>query len=44
MITHKPNLMKIADSIIVIDQGKIVGTGKHKKLLEKNKYYQRLQR
>jgi len=44
MITHKPSLMKIADSIIVIDQGKIVGTGKHKKLLEKNKYYQRLQR
>lgn len=44
MITHKPSLMKIADSIIVIDQGKVVGIGKHKKLLEKNKYYQRLQR
>ncbi len=44
MITHKPSLMKIADSIIVIDHGKIVGTGKHKVLLEKNKYYQQLQK
>lgn len=44
MITHKPSLMKIADSIVVIDHGKIVGTGKHKVLLEKNKYYQQLQK
>ena len=44
MITHKPALMKIADSIIVIDGGRVVGIGKHKNLLEKNKYYQRLQR
>lgn len=44
MITHKPKLMKMADSIIVIDQGKVVGKGSHKKLLGKNKYYQNLQK
>ncbi len=43
MVTHKPSLMKIADSIVVIDQGKVVGRGKHKDLL-KNKYYQNLQK
>jgi len=44
IITHKPNLMKIADEIIVIDKGKLVGKGKHKQLLEDNKYYQLLQK
>lgn len=44
MITHKPSMMKFADQIIVIDNGKVVGKGKHKKLLEENKYYQRLQK
>lgn len=43
MITHKPKLMAIADQIIVIDRGKVVGQGKHKELLENNKYYQALQ-
>ena len=44
MITHKPKLMKMADEIIVIDKGRVVGQGKHKVLLEKNKYYQQLQK
>ena len=44
MITHKPMLMKMADEIIVIDNGKLVGKGTHKKLIEKNKYYQLLQK
>lgn len=44
MITHKPQLMKIADEILVIDKGKLVGKGKHKELLENNKYYQILQK
>ena len=44
MITHKPSMMKIADQVIVIDNGKVVGKGQHKKLLEENKYYQRLQK
>lgn len=44
MITHKPQLMKIADKILVIDKGKLVGKGKHKELIENNKYYQILQK
>ena len=44
MITHKPNFMKIADKILVIDNGRLVGMGKHKKLLQTNKYYQQLQK
>ena len=34
MITHKPELMKKADRIIVLNEGKIVGDGTHKQLLE----------
>lgn len=44
MITHKPQLMKIADEILVIDHGKLVGKGKHKELIENNKHYQILQK
>lgn len=44
MITHKPQLMKMADEIIVIDNGKLVGKGTHKELIEENKYYQMLQK
>ncbi len=44
MITHKPALMKLADDIIVIDHGKLVGRGNNKTLLKDNKYYQLLQK
>ena len=44
MITHKPMLMKIADDIIVIDNGKMVGRGTHRKLMKANKYYKTLQK
>lgn len=44
MITPKPQLMQLADEIIVIDHGRLVGNGKHKELLENNKYYQILQK
>ena len=44
MITHKPKLMKIADNILVIDKGKLVGNGKHKDLIFSNKYYKILQK
>lgn len=44
MITHKPELMKMADEIIVIEKGRLVGKGKHKELIENNKYYQLLQK
>ena len=44
MITHKPALMKMADEILVIDHGRLVGKGTHKELMEDNKYYQILQK
>ncbi|MDO4398933.1 MAG: ABC transporter ATP-binding protein [Candidatus Saccharibacteria bacterium] len=44
MITHKPELMRVADQIIVIDKGKIVGKGKHRELMQGNKVYQSLQK
>ena len=44
MITHKPMLMKIADEILVIDSGKLVGRGTHNKLVKTNKYYKNLQK
>lgn len=44
MITHKPELMRLADQIIVIDKGKVVGRGKHRELLKDNKVYQSLQK
>ena len=43
VITHKPEVMRNMDDLIVIDQGRIVGHGKHKDLL-KNKYYKLLQK
>lgn len=44
MITHKPALMKLADDVIVIDHGRLVGRGNNKTLLKDNKYYQLLQK
>lgn len=44
MITHKPTLMKLADEVIVISNGKLVGRGNHKELSKNNKYYQLLQK
>ena len=43
MVTHKPEIMKRADKIIVLNEGSIVGVGDHQELLENNKYYQKLQ-
>ena len=43
MITHKPELMKKADRIIVMNEGKIVGDGTHKELINNNEYYDWLQ-
>ena len=44
MITHKPSLMKLADDIIVIDHGRLVGRGSHKTLLKDNTYYKLLKK
>lgn len=43
VITHKPEVMRAMDELIVIDEGKIVGRGTHKNLLN-NKFYQLLQK
>ncbi len=43
MITKKPDLMRTADRIVVLDKGKIVDIGSHKELIERNEIYQMLQ-
>lgn len=44
VITHKPELMQLAEEIIVIHKGKITGKGTHQSLLAKNKHYRMLQK
>ena len=43
MITKKPELMKTADKIVVLDHGKINDIGTHKHLTQTNEIYQMLQ-
>lgn len=43
IITHKKDVMQIADKIVVLNQGKIVGQGTHKELMKNNEYYIDLQ-
>lgn len=43
MITKKPELMKEADRIIVLDNGRINDAGTHKELIKRNEIYQMLQ-
>ncbi|MBE6160307.1 MAG: ABC transporter ATP-binding protein [Lactobacillales bacterium] len=43
MITKKPDLMKVADRIVVLDNGRINDIGNHKELIERNEIYQMLQ-
>jgi ABC-type multidrug transport system fused ATPase/permease subunit len=40
LITHKMNLLKGLDQIIVIHEGSVVGVGPHKALILENKSYQ----
>ena len=42
IITHKKELMKKSDYLIVLNEGKIVGMGSHKDLIKTNKYYEEL--
>ena len=39
VIAHRLSTIKNADKIIVMDQGRIVGIGKHNSLLKNNKFY-----
>lgn len=43
IITHKKDVMRIADKIIVLNRGKIVGQGTHDELMKNNEYYIDLQ-
>ena len=43
MITKKPELMRIADRVIVLDHGKIADIGTHEKLLERSALYRSMQ-
>ncbi|MDE5587201.1 MAG: hypothetical protein K2I72_02380, partial [Bacilli bacterium] len=40
---HKKDVMKIADKIIILNHGEIVGQGTHQELMKENEYYIDLQ-
>ena len=42
IITHKPEVMQIADRIIVLDKGKVVAKGENKEVFEKCKLYKEI--
>ena len=42
VIAHRLSTARKADRIIVLDQGKIVGIGKHSELYGKNEVYTKL--
>jgi ABC-type bacteriocin/lantibiotic exporter with double-glycine peptidase domain len=42
MVTKKPDLMKAADRVIVLSEGKIAGDGRHEDLISSNETYQAL--
>lgn len=43
IITHKPDLMRLADEILVINKGQLVEKGNHKTLSKRSKVYKTLQ-
>lgn len=43
LVTHKKDIMALADKIVVLNKGKLVGAGTHEELLKNNSFYQDLQ-
>lgn len=43
IITHKKDVMAMADKIVVLNRGKVVGEGSHEELMKSNGYYMDLQ-
>lgn len=39
LISHKKDVMQMADKIIVLNKGKLVGQGTHEELMQDNSYY-----
>ncbi len=39
LITHRPDMLERADMIFVLDQGKLVETGRHRELIDQNGLY-----
>lgn len=42
MVTHKPEMMQIADRVIVLDKGKVVSKGLNEEVFEKSELYREL--
>lgn len=42
MVTHKPDMMKIADRVIVLDNGKVVANGLNQEVFDKSPLYREL--
>lgn len=42
LVTHKPEMMAIADRVVVMDKGKVLAKGKNKEVLDTNSLYQEL--
>ena len=42
LISHRVSTVRMADQIIVLDEGRIVGKGKHEELMEKCKPYREI--
>ena len=42
IITHKPEIMKIADKVVVLDAGKVVAKGKNREVFAKSSLYRKL--
>ena len=41
IIAHRLSTIQKADSILVLDQGKITASGSHKELMNTNKHYKK---